>query len=119
MKTILCITLITELTGSQTSQYHPAMNNQIVIKELPPDPRLELSFEQAKHNLRWFNEHANELDVFNLYRGRYVAAIGGERLVADTPKEIYRLVREKHPDGMAVAHVRYIPREKLSRIYAC
>jgi hypothetical protein len=50
----------------------------------------------------------------SLYRGRYVAAAGGELFVADTPEEVERLAREKHPDEMP--HVRYIFREKRSRI---
>ncbi|MGH9800902.1 MAG: hypothetical protein ACRD82_11110 [Blastocatellia bacterium] len=95
------------------------MKNQVIIEELPPDPELERSFEQAERNLLWFSEHADELDVFKLYRGRYVAALSGELFAADTSEDIYRLICEKHPDGMATAHVRYIPREKLSRIYAC
>jgi len=36
---------------------------------------------------------------------RHVAAAGGELFVADTPEEVERLAREKHPDEMP--HVRY------------
>ena len=65
----------------------------------------------------WFNEHVEELEVYKRYRGRYVAAAGGELFVADTPAEIRRAVHEKYPDDLP--HVRYIPREKRDRIYAC
>src|SRR5207248_1598529 len=51
------------------------------------------------------------------YRGKYVGAAGGELFVADTPQEIDRLIKAKYPDEHA--HVRYIPREKRDRIYAC
>src|SRR5262245_39175497 len=93
------------------------VNNPVVIEELPYDPELDRLFEQAHRNLMWFNEHAKELGVFKLYRGRYVAAAGGELFVAETPEEVERLAREKYPDELP--HVRYIPREKLYRIYAC
>ena len=92
------------------------MNKTLVIEELPYDPEFARVFQQAGRNLLWLDEHAEELGVFKLYRGRYVAAVGGELLIADTAEGIDRLAREKHPDEMA--HVRYIPREKMSRIYA-
>ena len=57
------------------------------------------------------------LEVYKRYRGRWVASSGGELFVADTPEEVRRLAREKHPEELE--HVRYIQREKLSRIYAC
>lgn len=49
-----------------------------------------------------------------IYRGRYVAAAGGELFVANTPEEAERLAHEKCPDEPP--HVRYIPREKRYRI---
>ena len=100
--------------------YSFAMNivvkNPVVIEELPYDPEFDRLFEQAHRNLMWFNEHVKKLGVFKLYRGRFVAAAGGELFVADSREEVERLAREKHPDEMP--HIRYIPREKLYRIYA-
>jgi hypothetical protein len=37
--------------------------------------------------------------------------------VGDTPEEVEHLASAKHPDD--VPHIRYIPREKAYRIYAC
>lgn len=79
-------------------------------------PELGRLFEQARRNLLWFSENAEKLGVYKLYRGRYVAAAGGELFVADTAEEVRRLACEKYPDDMP--HVRYIPREKRYRIYA-
>ncbi|MCI0488397.1 MAG: DUF5678 domain-containing protein [Blastocatellia bacterium] len=93
------------------------MSKQVIIEELPYDPEFERLFKQAERNLMWFSEHAEELEVFKKYRGRYVAAAGGELFVGDSREEVERLAREKHPDEMP--HVRYIPREKGPRIYAC
>ena len=98
------------------ANYHPAMSNPVIIKELPYDPEFERVFLQAERNMVWLSEHAEELGIFKLHRGRYVAAAGGELFVADTAQEVERLARAKHPDE--VPHVRYIPREKAYRIYA-
>ena len=92
------------------------MNKPMVIEELPYDPEFARLAEQGLRNLLWFSEHAEELEVFKKYRGRYVAAAGGELFVADTAEEVERLVRAKHPDEMP--HVRYILRHKGPRIYA-
>lgn len=99
------------------ANYDSPMSKPVVIEELPHDPEFERLFAQAYRNLIWFSDHAQELGVFNKYRGRYVAAAGGELFVADTAQEVERVAREKHPDEMP--HVRYITREKAHRIYAC
>lgn len=93
------------------------MNKPVIIEELPPDPEFERLFAQAYRNLMWFSEHAEGLGVFKKHRGRYVAAAGGELFVADSREEVDRLAHQKHPDEMP--HIRYIPREKAHRIYAC
>jgi hypothetical protein len=93
------------------------MSEPLIIEESPMPPELAVRFEKARRNLLWFNEHVRELEVYERYRGCYVAAASGELFVADTSQEIDRLVHEKYPDE--VPHVRYIPRKKLSRIYAC
>ena len=92
------------------------MSQQVIIEEHEMTPEIARLFEQARRNLFWFSENAERLEVFKRYRGRYVAAAGGELFVADTPEEVRRLAKEKHPDDMS--HVRYIPREKRARIYA-
>jgi len=93
------------------------MSNQLIIEEEPMTPELARAFESARRNVLWFNDHVDELEVYKRYRGRWVASSGGELFVADTPEEVRRLAREKHPEELE--HVRYIQREKLSRIYAC
>ena len=95
------------------------MSKPLVIEELPYDPEFAQRSEQAARNRHWFSEHAAELGIFKLYRGRYVGVAGGELFVADSAPEIDRLIGEKYPDEWVTAHVQYIPREKLSRIYAC
>jgi hypothetical protein len=93
------------------------MNSQFIIEEGPPDPESTRVFELAGQNRRWLSDHAMELQVFNLYRGRYIAASQGELFVGETPEEVEHLALAKHPED--VPHIRYIPREKAYRIYAC
>src|SRR5438128_10756141 len=93
------------------------MSQQVIIEEHAMTPEMARLFEQAERNMVWLSEHAYELELFTRHRGRYVAAAGGELFVADTPEEVERLAREKHPGE--TPHVRYIFREKRSRIYAC
>lgn len=97
-------------------KYYTGMSEPLIIEEGPMDPELERMFEQTRRNLLWFDEHAIELGVFKLYRGRYIAVSEGELFVGDSAEEVERLAREQHPDD--VPHVRYIPRKKLDRIYA-
>ena len=104
------------LIFSVSVRYHRVMND-IIIEELPMPPEMARLFEQAERNLLWFSEHAQELGVFKLHRGRFIAVSGGELFVGDSRAEVDRLAREKHPDELP--HIRFIPREKLSRIYAC
>lgn len=89
----------------------------IIIEEDQENPEFSRMFERAERNLDWLNEHAVELEVFKRYRGRFIAASEGELFVGDSREEVERLAREKHPAD--VPHIRYIPREKAYRIYAC
>ena len=93
------------------------MSKPLVIEDEPLTPELARAFENAARNRLWFNERVEELEVYKRYRGKYVASAGGELFVADTAKEVRRQALESHPDDLA--HVRYIQRENLSRIYAC
>ena len=92
------------------------MNPQVTIEEQKMTPEMARLFEQGRRNLFWFSENAERLGVYQHHRGRYVAAAGGELFVADTPEEVERLAHEKFPDD--TPHIRYIFREKRSRIYA-
>jgi hypothetical protein len=92
------------------------MRSQVVIEEREMPLELGRLFEQARRNLHWFNENAERLDVFNRYRGRYVAVAGGELFVGDSRAEVERLARAKYRDEMP--HIRRIPAEKRAWIYA-
>ncbi|MGH9763100.1 MAG: hypothetical protein ACREDR_20665 [Blastocatellia bacterium] len=92
------------------------MSGSTVIEEQDLPHELARVFEQARRNLFWFSENAKRLGVYERHRGRYLAAAGEELFIADTADEVRRLAEKKHPGEMP--HVRYIPRENRSRIYA-
>src|SRR6202040_2371372 len=95
-----------KLTVAFGAAYHQTMNQPVTIEEHEMPPDLARMFAQARRNLLWFSENAERLGVYQNCRGRYVAAVGGELFVADTPEEVERLAHDKHPDEMS--HVRYI-----------
>jgi len=66
-------------------------------------------------NAAWLQAHAGE--VYARHRGKCICLAGEEVFAADTPEEAVRLARAAHPqdDGW---FVRYIPREKVARVYA-
>ena len=105
------------LTSPRAGSYYRVMSKQLIIGEEPMTPELAHAFESARRNVMWFNDHVEELEVYKRYRGKWVASSGGELFVADTPEEVRQLAHQKHPDELE--HVRYIQREKLSRIYEC
>lgn len=92
------------------------MQTQVVIEEHEMPLELSRLFEGARRNLRWFSENAERLDAFNRYRGRYVAAAGGELFIGGSRAEVEQLARAKYPEEMP--HIRRIPAEKRAWIYA-
>jgi hypothetical protein len=71
--------------------------------------------QRYQRNRAWLEAHASE--VFNQHRGRCICIAGEELFVADTPEEAWALAEAAHPEDNG-AFIRYIPREKVSRIYA-
>jgi hypothetical protein len=100
----------------QKQKPFPQANGPLTFIERPMPPELGRMFEQSKRNADWFDEHAMELDVFNRYRGKYIAVAGGELFVGDSASEAFRLAKEKYPDDSP--HRRYIPKTKARHIHA-
>jgi hypothetical protein len=57
-----------------------------------------------------------EEPIYSKYRGKFICVAGEELFVADDPREVVGLAKGAHPedDGFLI---RYIPKEKLERIY--
>jgi hypothetical protein len=71
--------------------------------------------ERFRRNWAWFEAHAAE--VYAAHRGKCVCVAGEQLFVADTPEEVLALAGAAHPEDDG-RFTRYIPREKMDRIYA-
>jgi hypothetical protein len=90
-----------------------------VTMEVVTNP-VELAKSRAQHehfdrNAAWLQAHAHE--VYPRCRGKYMCIAGEELFIGNSPREAGDLGRAAHPDDDGL-FVRYIPLEKLPRIYA-
>src|SRR5205807_2361080 len=90
----------------------------IVMEEVTDPEELARAFEQDERfdrNSAWFQKHAAE--IYTHYRGKCVCVAGEELFAADTPEEVLSQSRAAHPEENGSILLRYIPREKVARIY--
>src|SRR5438445_6648325 len=90
-----------------------------IVMEVVTDPE-ELARARALHerfdrNAAWLQAHSAE--VYPRYRGKCICIAGEELFVADTPEEALALATAAHPEDNG-HFLRYIPRERVARIYA-
>lgn len=71
--------------------------------------------ERFDRNSAWLQAHVAE--VYRRHRGKCVCIAGEELFVGDTPEQAQALAYAAHPEDDG-SFFRYIPREKLDRIYA-
>jgi len=71
--------------------------------------------ERFDRNATWLQAHAAE--VYIRHRGKCICIAGQELFVADTPEEAIAQAKTAYPEDTG-RFLRYIPREKLPRIYA-
>ena len=71
--------------------------------------------ERFDRNSAWLQAHARE--VYSHYRGKCVVIAGEELFAADTPEDAWALADAAHPEDDG-SFIRFIPREKMARIYA-
>jgi hypothetical protein len=100
-----------------TDQHMPRI---IMEMEEVTDPE-ELAQARARHerfarNSAWLQRHATE--IYTQYRGKCICVAGEELFIADTPEEVLAQARAAHPEEKGSILIRYIPREKVARIYA-
>jgi hypothetical protein len=98
----------------------PAQHLPPIIMEEVTDPE-ELAQARARHerfarNSAWLQRHATE--IYRQYRGKCIGVAGEALFVADTPEEVLAQARAAHPEEKGSILLRYIPREKVARIYA-
>jgi hypothetical protein len=90
----------------------------IVMEEVTDPEELEKARAQRERfdrNSAWLQAHVPE--IYACYRGKCICIAGEELFVADTPEEALALATAAHPEDDG-RFLRYIPREKLDRIYA-
>ena len=91
---------------------------RIVVEEvIDPDENAVgwVRRERFDRNSAWLQAHARE--VYLRYRGKCVVIAGEELFAADTPEEAWALADAAHPEDDG-SFIRFIPREKMARIYA-
>jgi hypothetical protein len=90
----------------------------IVMEEVTDHEALAKARAQRQRfdrNSAWLQAHVAE--IYTHYRGKCICIAGEELFVADTPEEALALATAAHPEDDG-RFLRYIPREKLDRIYA-
>ena len=92
---------------------HPFVMEEVTDPEELANARLQR--QRFDRNSAWLHAHATE--VYSRHRGKCICIAGEELFVADTPEEALALGVAAHPEDDG-RFVHYIPREKLSRIYA-
>ena len=75
----------------------------------PSQPR------QLERNLAWLGRRASE--VYCQHRGQCICISGEQVFAANSAREAVALAKRAHPDDQG-RFVRYVPREKVPRIYA-
>jgi hypothetical protein len=91
---------------------------QVVMEEITdPDilARARVQWDQFERNWSWFKARVGEIS--EAHRGKYICVAGQELFAADTPEEILAWAATAHPEEKGI-FTRYIPREKMARIYA-
>ena len=90
-----------------------------IVMEEVTDPeelaRAQVQRERFDRNSAWLQAHA--LEIYARHRGKCICIAGEELFAADTPEEALALAKAAHPEDNG-AFLRYIPREKMARIYA-
>jgi hypothetical protein len=89
-----------------------------LVEEVTNSEQLAEAREQRERyarNIAWLRTRSGE--IFSRYRGKCICVAGEELFVADTPGEALALAKAAHPEDNGW-YLRYIPREKVARIYA-
>jgi len=70
---------------------------------------------RAKLNYAWFDARA--VEIYKTHRGKCLCVAGQELFVADTATQAAAMAKAAHPDDTGRI-TRYVPKERICRIYA-
>jgi hypothetical protein len=93
------------------------MQPPILMKEVTDPEQLaeaQARRERYARNVQWLRDHA--AGVFSRSRGKHICIAGAELFVGDTAEEALARARLVHPEDDG-RYLRYIPRERVARIY--
>lgn len=96
------------------SRVRPAIEMEVVTDSQELAQAREQD-EQFARNLTWLRCHASE--VYTQHRGKCVCISGEQVFVANSAREAVALAKTIYPQDHG-RFVRYVPREKVPRIYA-
>jgi hypothetical protein len=87
----------------------------VEVTEPEENAKSEAQRDRFRKNSDWLQAHVPQ--VYSQHRGKFICVAGQELFVADTAPQVVATARMAHPedDGLLL---RYIPREKMERIYA-
>ena len=90
----------------------------IVMEEVTdPEELAKARAQRERFDRNSAGLQAHIAEIYARYRGKCICIAGEELFVADTPEEALALATAAHPEDDG-RFLRYIPREKLDRIYA-
>ena len=93
--------------------YQPVYEMEIVT-DPEENAKARALHQQFEANVAWLETHAAEVYA---HRGRHICIAGRELFVADSLDEVLAQATAAHPEDQG-CYVRYIPREKVPRVYA-
>ena len=77
--------------------------------------KAQVQRQSFDRNAAWLQQHISE--VYSQHRGKCICVAGQELFVATTAREAMALAEAAHPEDEG-RFTRYIPREKVARVYA-
>lgn len=107
-----------EKFNDQGRQHMPDQRKIIEMEEVTDPEELRKARRQRERfdrNAAWLQAHI--ADIYVQHRGKYICIAGEELFVADTVKEAIALATAAHPDDDGW-FTRFIPKEKVARVYA-
>jgi len=89
----------------------------VMVEVNDPDEiaKIKAQRERFRKNADWLQAHVPQ--VYAQHRGKCICVAGQELFVADSAPEVVALARRAHPDDDGLL-LRYIPRQRMERIYA-
>lgn len=96
------------------------MNTPPLVEMLEVSDPAELAESCERHaqfekNSAWLQAHLSE--VYSQHRGKVICIAGQELFASESPTEAWDRAHLAHPEDRGVL-LRYIPKEKVPRIYA-